>query len=492
MGEVYVAEHKVLRQSFALKVLKAHIARDKNLAARFRREAQLASRLEHPNIVFISDFGAMENGMLYLVMEFIQGDSLREAMDSAPLRRMPQGRALKILKQLAEAVSHAHQSNIVHRDIKPDNVLLGRRPDGGDLVKILDFGLAKMLGSTDNLTRRGDLFGSPQYMSPEQCRGEPVDPRADIYSLGVVAYELFTGKAPFDFKSIPRLIMAHIGDPVPPPSSLLAEGAEGLSTELEELILRCLEKDREARPAAAAELAQIFEGLLALSDQTAEEKVHRAPPPPPTRGPGVARASQDLPLAPAMLLAGGDPASLQEWYWNLACKSARELADWLVKRQKASSELSSAMDALDRLAEEELLIQTDVALAASQVEELEAEHREPIAQLRHAVVDLRVERDNLVDQTGADPAAIQDMDYQLGALEGRLAQVYSARDQSTAAPRASLSTLQERLASSRVDLTDHERRLIGLVRWEKPQPCPPGTSRKYASLDAMVEHLFGG
>ncbi|MDY0000986.1 MAG: protein kinase [Polyangia bacterium] len=493
MGEVYVAEHTVLQQLFALKVLKAHIAQDKNLSARFRREAQIASRLEHPNIVFISDFGSMPNGMLYLVMEYIEGLSLRAAMDEAQDRRMPQVRALKILKQLAGAMAHAHQCDVVHRDIKPDNVLLGRRADGGDLVKILDFGLAKMVGSTDNLTRRGDLFGSPLYMSPEQCRGEPADHRADIYALGIVAYELFTGQTPFNFKSIPRMIMAHLGDPVPPPTSILPDGADGLAPELEQLILRCLEKDRDARPSSALDLVQVVDEFLSRHQETIDAAAtRRAPPPPPARG-GVRapRPSEELPPAPSMLLVGADAAALQQWYWNQACKAARELADWLVKRGKASNELAAAIDDLERLAESELLLQTDVALTVSQIDEVEVELREPIAQLRHAVVDLRVERDTLMDQSGVNPQQVQDLDFQVQALERRLAEVYAGRERRTAAIKGELAVLEQRLTSVQQDLTDYERRLIGLVRWEKPQPCPPATARKYVALEAMVEHLFG-
>lgn len=492
MGEVYVAEHTVLQQLFALKVLKAHIAQDKNLSARFRREAQIASRLEHPNIVFISDFGAMPNGMLYLVMEYIDGPSLRAAMDEAPDRRMPQVRALKILKQLGVAIAHAHQSEVVHRDIKPDNILLGRRADGGDLVKILDFGLAKMVGSNDNLTRRGDLFGSPMYMSPEQCRGEPADHRADLYGLGIVAYELFTGQVPFNFKSIPRMIMAHLGDPVPPPTTLLPDGADGLAPELEQLILRCLEKDREARPASALELVKVIDDFLARHQETLDAaSSRRAPPQPPTRGGRAPRPSEELPPAPSVLVAGADADAVQQWYWNQACKAAQELADWLVKRGKASPELQAAMADLERFAEGELLLQTDVALALSQIDEVEAELREPIAQLRHAVVDLRVERDNLLDQSGVNPQLAQDLDFQVQALERRLAEVYAERERRTAALKGELAVLEQRLGAERQDLTDYERRLIGLVRWEKPQPCPPATARKYQALEAMVEHLFG-
>jgi serine/threonine protein kinase len=490
---VYVAEHTVLNQPFALKVLKAHIARDKNLSARFRREAQVASRLEHPNIVFISDFGTMQNGMMYLVMEYIDGVSLKQAMDESLQRRMPVVRALRILRQLAAALHHAHQADIVHRDIKPDNLLLGRKPDGGDQVKVLDFGLAKMLQSKEALTKAGDLFGSPMYMSPEQCRGEPVDFGADIYSLGVVAYELMAGRPPFVYNSVPQMIMAHLQEPVPELYTLVPEGKDRVPAEIEQFVLRCLEKDRAGRPSSAQELVDKVDAFLAAHQETIDAAAvrHAPPPAPPPSSDNMARISQELPPAPSMLISGADRHVLHQWYWNQAYKTAQELAGWLVKRKKASPELTAALEDLREREDAEVLAQTDIALLVSQLEELEQETREPIAQLRHAVVDLRVERDNLADQSGVGGDQLQDLDYQIQALEQRLADVYADRARREAALRQELEGLRADLTEKQRDLNDHERRLIGLVRWEKPQPCPPATNRKYQSLEAMVTHLFG-
>lgn len=494
MGEVYVAEHVVLRQPFALKVLKAHIARDPTLAARFRQEAQVASRLEHPNIVFISDFGKMPNGMMYLVMEYIEGASLREAIDTAPGKRLSLVRSLRILRQLGLALDCAHQADVVHRDVKPDNVLLAKRADGEDLVKVLDFGLAKMLHGGEVLTKAGELFGSPMYMSPEQCRGDLVDPGADLYSMGIIAYELLTGRPPFDFKTIPQMLMAHLQDPVPAMASILPSGEEPLPAQLEELVMRCLAKERADRPASAAEVVAAIDAYLEANRDAIDELANlRAPPSAPvaTVAAQAPRVSQSLPPPPAMLVAGADQAALRQWYWNQACKLAEYLARWLEKRHKASPELRQAMQDLTRSQEAGLMLQTDLALAVSGLEDLEERYREPIAQIRHAVVDLRVERETAAEQEGAGSERLRDVDYQVQTLESRLAEVYGDWTREAETFRGQVSPLRADVDHQQQEQTDYERRLIGLVRWEKPQPCPPGTARKYTELEAIVAHLFG-
>lgn len=493
MGEVYVAEHVVLRQPFALKVLKAHIARDPSLAARFRQEAQVASRLEHPNIVFISDFGKMPNGLMYLVMEYIEGPSLKDALDAAPGRRLPLVRSLRILRQLGLALEHAHQADVVHRDVKPDNLLLAKRADGDDLVKVLDFGLAKMLHGGEVLTKAGELFGSPMYMSPEQCRGDPVDPGADIYSMGIIAYELLTGRPPFDYKSIPQMLMAHLQDPVPAMASVVSSGEEPLPAELEALVMRCLAKERADRPASAAEVVEAVDAYLAANQEAIDEVARISAPPaaPTAAAAGAPRVSQSLPPPPAMLAVGADQMALRQWYWNQACKTAEELARWLGKRHKASPELIQASQDLAQAQETGLMLQTDLALAVSGLEESEERYREPIAQIRHAVVDLRVGRETLAEQEGPDSERLRDMDYQVQTLESRLAQVYGDWTREAETFRDQVSALRGQIGHHQQEQTDYERRLIGLVRWEKPQPCPPGTARKYTELEAIVAHLFG-
>jgi eukaryotic-like serine/threonine-protein kinase len=241
MGTVYEVRHKALGKRFALKALRRDLALDAEIAARFIQEAQTAAAVSHPGLVEITDFGRLESGQVYFVMELLEGQSLAALLRTGgPL---PAARGLNIVRQLVYALKAAHDASIVHRDLKPDNIHVGRGDDGADLVKIVDFGLAKVIGSS-KLTRAGMVFGTPHYMSPEQAAGEVVDHRADIYALGIVMYEMFTGKVPFEADSYMGVLTKHMYMAPAPPSELSPE-LKSLGA-LEDVILCCLQK----RPAA--------------------------------------------------------------------------------------------------------------------------------------------------------------------------------------------------------------------------------------------------
>ena len=189
---VYRATRVLIGDAVAVKILHAEQLREPEAAERFRREAQAAARLKHANAVTIYDFGVSADGVVYLVMELVEGDSLRKVVKTqGPL---PLSTATEILAQVCGALNEAHEQNVVHRDIKPDNILVTMTP-GGVRVKVLDFGIARIgdMAALGNLTQTGSIMGTPHYMSPEQCLGEELDGRSDIYSLGIVAYEMLTG-----------------------------------------------------------------------------------------------------------------------------------------------------------------------------------------------------------------------------------------------------------------------------------------------------------
>jgi len=200
MGAVYQAEHTHMRKRLAVKVLHPEMSRMPEVVARFEREAMAAAHIEHPNIAAATDFGKTEEGQFFLVLEFVEGTSLRERMkENAP---MSVGRTFHIVQQVARALQRAHSLGIVHRDLKPENVMLVEREGDPDFVKVLDFGIAKvpvgeLAGVSSSgqpvLTQLGMVYGTPEYMAPEQAAGQEVDARADLYSLGVMTYEMLCG-----------------------------------------------------------------------------------------------------------------------------------------------------------------------------------------------------------------------------------------------------------------------------------------------------------
>jgi serine/threonine-protein kinase len=247
MGEVYQVENLAADRLEALKILKpiADPAAREVAHGRFKREVRAGHRLSHQNIVPTFDCGELPDGRLYLTMEYVQGPSLAALLDARGALTVQE--VVGIIAEASEAVHHAHRAGVVHRDIKPHNMIFAPHPDG-HLVKMLDLGLAKILfGDLKEsmiLSREGVPFGTPQYMSPEQCRGKPADPRSDIYSLGCVAFELLTGKSPFA-GPIAMQFMGHLKK-IPPPPSVQAPEAH-VPRALDQIILQCLQKSPELR-----------------------------------------------------------------------------------------------------------------------------------------------------------------------------------------------------------------------------------------------------
>jgi serine/threonine-protein kinase len=279
MGAVYKATRLLIGDTVAIKVLHPAMMNTAQAGERFRREAQAAARLKHPNAVTIYDFGVTGDGLLYLIMELAEGQSLRDLIQEKGPIAPPM--AAEIMRQAGAALDEAHRHNIVHRDIKPDNIMVKNTP-GGMQVKVLDFGIAKLrdLAGADTLTQHGSVIGTPHYMSPEQCLGEELDGRSDVYSLGVVLYEMLSGVAPFRGNTSREIITKHISQPPPPLSSLRNE----LSPEIESVVHQALAKDREARPQFAGILAKALTNAIALSTPTATRPVTPAQPMTPPGG----------------------------------------------------------------------------------------------------------------------------------------------------------------------------------------------------------------
>lgn len=281
VGLVYRCRHLALDKDVAIKVLRPDYASDAEVAGRLEVEAKAASAAGSPHIVETVDFGRLPDGSAYFAMEYLEGCSLGELLDSG--EALGPEEVLDLAAQIAEGLEAAHAAGIVHRDLKPDNVFLVRRGEEPRFVKILDFGIAKLARAESKLTRAGHIYGTPHYMSPEQAMGRETDWRTDVYSLGVILYELATAKVPFDADEPMAILMQHVNDE--PPAMVPAAGGE-LVPRLEAVIRKCLQKDPELRYRSMRELRADLERLRAgVAPEAAKGgRARRStlPPPRPT------------------------------------------------------------------------------------------------------------------------------------------------------------------------------------------------------------------
>lgn len=268
MGEVYLAEHQLLKRPCAIKVIRPSKANDPQALARFHREVRATARLTHWNTVEIFDYGSTDDGTFYYVMEYLRGMSLTELVEQhGPL---PPARAIHLLQQTSDALAEAHTAGLIHRDLKPGNIFSAERGGVYDVAKLLDFGLARCIVAppASHLTVEGTITGSPLFMAPEQASGdrEP-DARSDIYAMGAVAYYVLTGQPPFAEANTLRVLMAHVHSAVVPPSQLRHE----IPADLEAVVLRCLAKDPDDRYPDGASLARALGECEAAGHWTRED-----------------------------------------------------------------------------------------------------------------------------------------------------------------------------------------------------------------------------
>lgn len=421
MGQVYLARHRELGRVEAIKVLKPQVALDQRFVARFRREARATNRLHHPNIVAMYDFGRLPDGRFYLSMEYADGGSLSSAMrESGP---MPFARTLRVLMQLCSAVEHAHSRGVVHRDLKPANIMLIKWRGQSDVLKILDFGVSKIISPDYNesimVSQDGIVFGTPLYMAPEQFYRQPNDPRSDIYAIGCISFELVTGKPPFVGK-IPEVVRAHVEKTPPAPSTHTP--LDDVPAEFDQIVLRCMEKAPGQRYQTAGELLR----ALAALEPPAGSGEHR-------NDIDTSAISPDLSLydLPHETAAAATTTQVAQPFLDALVELAptsdervqsdreealRELSECLLDHGASDSRLTIGV--ADLRAIDHDLSQCDTQALELKMRESRAEQaaREREGMLRFAIGELIFDRDQSQSQRR------RDLGFQIEALEKRLAE----------------------------------------------------------------------
>ncbi len=292
MGEVYAADHVHIEKKYAIKLLKPEIVSNAEAVQRFRQEARSSSSIGHRNIISIEDFGQLPDGRIYMCMELLNGAALND-MITQPIAV---DRLLNILIQTGHGLAAAHAKGIIHRDMKPENIFVTIGPQGEDIPKLLDFGIAKVSGNDgqNHLTRTGTIFGTPFYMAPEQALGNPVDARTDIYAMGVIMYECFSGSLPFQGESFMGILTQHITTEPEPVAQRAAKAGRQLPMGLAEVITRCMQKNPAQRFATMDELVN---ALIAVYRGIA--------------GPGMSTYMEAFPVGSSQHLAQPTPGPIQ-------------------------------------------------------------------------------------------------------------------------------------------------------------------------------------
>lgn len=519
VGEVYLAEHALLSRRFAIKVLKRSFLRHPTVVERFRREALVASRLDHPNVVEISDFGKTEGGRLFLVMEYVEGPTLAWAVESALPLVIPLRRSLRILTQIASALALAHDSGIIHRDLKPENVMLTQGV-GGEQAKILDFGLAKIMVSDEPmvLTRRGQMFGTPMYMSPEQARGEELDSRTDIYAFGALAFEVLTGRPLFLTEALHELLVKTQTEVPPTPSAVQPLGTAPIPPELDEVVLACVEKDRDARPLRMSEVATVLRRVreslrrggggyvqtleydrLDLAELAALEAEARKRREASQGGAGSAsrgsaggsgeEGEEAFPRTLSGSMRVTTIVELDPYYWRRICSAAVRLALYLRSVERLPVEAAGLLGSLTASESSVAQVEQELDSLGAQLAEVDQDVREREGQLRHAVIDLSLERSRVAEDALADPHRLPDIDAQIEALEVRLAEEHRAgrRRRSELTPR--LRELEERVEQMRQAQLDVELSLLDALRAHRPADdvLSPEERSAFEALEQLLQ-----
>lgn len=426
MGVVYRARHVLIDRVVALKLIRPDLRGETHLRAWMLREARAANRVDHAHIIDIHDIGETEEGELYLVMEYLVGTSLSSELAKGPTQL---SRAVDILEQMCAALARAHDLGVVHRDLKSDNILLSTRGGRKDFVKILDFGLAH-LAMDPRLAPKGAVFGTPEYMSPEQARGEEAGPPSDLYALGVLFYEMLTGQLPFRSHDRETLLEMQRTATPPKPSAIKPD----VLPQAELIVLKLLEKERRKRYQDAHHLHEELKALQRSLPSTpwevqADPQNASPPPPPPPQSPGViewaSRAALFSRMVSRVYPTGNTPPEVQTGImqaWDLASRATRlegEVASHTRKLESLERRGRALRAEIGRKVEE-LAHEESRALREAAAEQLEASKlRELVQVAERAAATAKAQADQAAQQ-GGNPTTLRAIYERAGAAAALL------------------------------------------------------------------------
>ncbi len=395
MATVYRARHKLVDRPCAVKIMNPGLSRDPVVRERFRREAKAAQKLAHPNIIEIFDQGDTDDGVSYLVMELLEGESLGTTLSRGP---MTYQRALPIMVQIARALARAHDFEVIHRDLKPDNIFLCTRGDGTDLVKLLDFGIARSMQDA-RLTGQGEVFGTPQYMAPERITSIDAGASSDLYAIGIIFFEMLTGQLPFEAADIPSFFLKHLKEPAPP----VRKFAPDAPVQVEKLILSLMAKDPGLRPVDAH---RMHNDLLAIC---AELDVP-VPPEPDAEQPMSHRAAATLP-----------PVAIDRW-----AKRTVVFEQMLARAydNKPPGELATMLEQVKKLVHTVAELRTESVTEQRKVEGLESRGRDGRQRFGFAVDALGIDASKSRDEARAARTEVAPFTKITGQARERVLQVH--------------------------------------------------------------------
>jgi serine/threonine-protein kinase len=514
MGTVYRARHLTLRRTYAIKVLKVPYDEDETFVERFRREAIAASQVVHPNVNYITDFGRLDDGPFYIVLEYLEGIGLDEVLDKSGAQ--PLTRSLPILIQLADALDYAASVGIVHRDIKPENIMLCEVRGRQDVVKLVDFGIAKILApefENKRITLSGQIFGTPEYISPEGAMDLPVDGRSDIYSLGAIAFELLTGDPPFTGEAT-EVLQMHVQKPPATPSSLMPR--QPIPSTLDGILLKCLAKrpaDRYQTAAALCrdllalrgQLAGLASGLVTdtaagRSGQGRVKTTGAWGAITPDREPMVLVCDEGLgqersPATPPS--EAPRPGVLASQSMDLRAELhhvLKELGFSLGESAIRSEELSSVLSELLQMEEEIQSLLGQIRLQEQNFERIRFEAGEQETSLRYATLDLKLLRSQKLKQLQMTPGAaledeVRDLSFQIETLDGRLHDVLEDKRARTQQLQDEVQRYKSACAQREEEVARLYTELHLIVERVRPQARAEPLQQQYSRLDALSEQL---